>query len=85
MADTLFCHQEVDCLIKNGDNLPPSPSLKLLKDALIDGLRWLRRALIVFPYSCDSRKLKLKDVKEVLDEAQVCIQFLAFHNHFATI
>lgn len=84
MANMLLGHQEVDCLIKSGDSLPPLPSLNSFKGALVDGLRWLRQALMVIPDSCNSRNPKLKDVKEVLEEAQVCIQASAFRNHCDT-
>lgn len=73
--EVLYCSsapflKEVDCLIKSGDSLPPLPSLKSFKGALVDGLRWLRQALMAIPDSCNSRNPKLKDVKEVLEEAQ---------------
>ncbi|XP_043709984.1 lysine-specific demethylase 5A isoform X3 [Telopea speciosissima] len=62
--------EEVESLIENVEHLPAMFSSSILESSLLDGARWLRKALRVVPEPYRQKRCKLNDVEEVLDGAQ---------------
>ncbi|XP_042483738.1 uncharacterized protein LOC122064092 isoform X4 [Macadamia integrifolia] len=62
--------EEVESLIENVEYLPALFSSSILGSSLLNGARWLEKALRVVPEPYRQKRCKLNDVKKVLDEAQ---------------
>lgn len=65
--------QEVDSILEDMNRHPTIFSGSSLAEVLIRGTSWLRKALIVLPESQISKRCKLKDVEQILEEIQVLL------------
>lgn len=64
--------QEVDSLLEDLHHLPSIFSGNNLAAVLTEGSNWLRNAILMSPESQRSKRCKLEDVEEVLEQSEVC-------------
>lgn len=62
--------QEVDRLLEDSYHLPAIFANNLAQ-VLTRGLSWLSTAILMFPWSQGSKRCKLKDVEEILEQCKV--------------
>ncbi|KAF5175251.1 Lysine-specific demethylase 5b [Thalictrum thalictroides] len=62
--------EEVEKLIEDAKSLSVGCAGKKLESSLMIGVRWLQRALEVFPKSCTLKRCKVTDVERILEEVK---------------
>lgn len=74
--------QDVESLMDCAESLSVRCGLSKLWSLLINGAKWLKKALEAISFPCHSRRVTLSDVEEVLAASQV-FKFI-FVLHIAT-
>jgi len=65
--------QEVDSLLEDSYHLPTTFLGNNLSDVLTRGSSWLRKAILILSQPRRSKRCKLKDVEEILEQSKVNI------------
>lgn len=87
--------QEVDSLLEDAGNIVATFEGNTFVKLLVEGLNWLRKACSVIPDCQNSKRHKLVDAEEIVNDIPVgsfflkfklncviCCGFYPFHNHY---